>query len=155
LEVLTVDNDTALAFDLREHPRRRTAQRLAALPPIERPAPTVNTGVAGAISELLVSADLLRRGLPVFRAVSAAAPCDLIVLRDGQALRVEVRSGTYGREVDGLPTIYFPLGDKDRGRFDVLAVVVGDVVRYLPDPFGDSLPARWPAGILSRLPEPL
>jgi len=48
----------------------------------------------GALSELLVCADLTMRGYEVFRAVSPCASTDLIVLGcDGKAIRVEVKTG--------------------------------------------------------------
>jgi len=46
----------------------------------------------GALSELMVCVDLMRRGYHVFRAVSYHCPCDLIVLNEEQFLRVEVRT---------------------------------------------------------------
>jgi Holliday junction resolvase-like predicted endonuclease len=72
----------------------------------------------GAVSELLVSADLMARGFEVFRAVSHAASCDLIAMRDGETIRVEVKSadqtetGRYSRNLK-----------LRRGAYDVLAVV--------------------------------
>lgn len=58
---------------------------------------------AGAIGELLVSADLLSRGYTVFRSVSPAAACDLIVLEDKNGvnaiIRFEVK--TVGEHSDG------------------------------------------------------
>lgn len=47
----------------------------------------------GAAAELAVAAELLRDGFDVFRSVSPAAVCDLLVLRDGKLWRVEVTSG--------------------------------------------------------------
>lgn len=51
------------------------------------------TATVGAVSELVVSADLLDRGLPVFRALSPAAPFDLVTLYDSQLFAIEVRTG--------------------------------------------------------------
>lgn len=57
-------------------------------------ARTLSPPVVGAVAELVAAADLLRRGFPVYRAVSPAAPCDLIVLvAPERPLRVEVRTG--------------------------------------------------------------
>lgn len=53
----------------------------------------LSTGDKGAISELLVSADLMRRGLEVYRAVSPASSCDLAVKIKHQIYFVEVRTG--------------------------------------------------------------
>lgn len=82
----------------------------------------------GALAELVVSADLLKRGFHVFRAVSPAASCDLLVMRDGQIWRVEVK--TAQRSTDGSLTYDKP---RDRARFDVLALMVGSDVVYRPD----------------------
>lgn len=90
---------------------------------ISRPVPEVwdvPSGTAGAMCELLVACDLLKRGYHVFRAVSPSCPCDLLVMREGLSARVEVRKVT--RRIDGG----FPTGvgnTKERSRFDVLARV--------------------------------
>lgn len=80
---------------------------------------TLPTGTAGAISELLVAADLLRRGYAVFRALSQSCSCDLAILKGSQLLRVEVRSGY--RTVNGA--VSSSIQSKDKGRYDLLAVV--------------------------------
>jgi len=50
---------------------------------------------AGAIGELRVCADLMERGFEVFRALSQARhSCDIVALRNGLMLRIEVRTGT-------------------------------------------------------------
>ena len=87
----------------------------------------IPTGTVGAVSELLVAADLLARGAAVFRAMSPSCPCDLAILAGERLLRVEVKTGhvmpsgslSYGRPTSG---------------FDVLAVVIRATgeVRYFP-----------------------
>jgi serine/threonine protein kinase len=52
-----------------------------------------SSGAAGAISKLLIAADLLKRGYAVFRALSPSCPCDLAILHNGQLLAVEGRTG--------------------------------------------------------------
>jgi Holliday junction resolvase len=47
------------------------------------------------VSELLVAADLTKRGFHVFRALSSAAPFDLVAHKDQETLRVEVTTGQY------------------------------------------------------------
>lgn len=54
------------------------------------------TATTGALAELVVAADLLRRGFEVYRAVSPAAKSDLVIVRDGRILRVQVKT-TYRR----------------------------------------------------------
>ena len=47
---------------------------------------------SGAIAELRVATDLLARGYHIFRSVSPASPCDLIALKDGLCITIEVRT---------------------------------------------------------------
>jgi hypothetical protein len=51
----------------------------------------------GAIGELTVCADLMRKGFNVFRAVSPACYCDLIATHGPTTLVIEVRTGTHQR----------------------------------------------------------
>lgn len=53
----------------------------------------INTASVGALHEMLVSADLMKRGFYVFRALSPSCPCDLIVMHGKTVLRVEVTTG--------------------------------------------------------------
>jgi hypothetical protein len=87
----------------------------------------IASGTVGAINELRVSVDLLVKGYAVFRALSPACPCDLVVLYDGRVFRVEVTTGH--RSVGG--NIQYP--KKDNTRYDVLAVVVQDAIVYSTD----------------------
>lgn len=77
----------------------------------------IPTGTIGAISELVISADLLRRGFAVFRAVSPSCSCDLAVLKDGKLFRVEV---TTGYVVAGKLS---HSKKKDKGKWDLLGIV--------------------------------
>lgn len=84
-------------------------------------------GDVGAWGELVVSADLMRRGYCVFRAFSPSCPCDLIAMRDGKLLRVEVTKGR--RYVKG-GSHFIP---HPAERYDLLAVVFHDgVIEYAP-----------------------
>jgi len=78
---------------------------------------STSTSTIGATSELLVAADLLRRGFEVFRAVSPTCSCDLGVLRDGRFLRVEVK--TVRKSERGAGSV-----SADVSRFDILACAV-------------------------------
>ncbi len=51
------------------------------------------TGTVGALSEMLSSIDLMRRGYSVFRALSPSCFCDLVACKNGEILRVECRTG--------------------------------------------------------------
>lgn len=95
-----------------------------------RPSP----GSAGAISELLVAADLIRRGFYVFRNVAADGPCDLVAFRRGERpLKVEVKTAGYATQ-QAATTATALLGTWHE--FDVLALVHADGrIEYNP-PFG-------------------
>lgn len=88
------------------------------------------TGTVGAIGEMVVCADLLRKGYEVFRAVAGSASCDLAVLKNGKLVRVEVTTGhrTIGGGV-GHPN---KSKSKAAGKHDILAVAIGDKVIYDP-----------------------
>jgi hypothetical protein len=58
-------------------------------------APGLSTSTIGAIAELKVGADLLGKGYAVFRALSPACRCDLVILSAHRAWTVEVRTGYY------------------------------------------------------------
>jgi hypothetical protein len=91
------------------------------------PRPAIATSTSGAIAELVVSADLMAKEYAVFRAVSPACACDLVVIAGGVSYRVEVRTGER-RTANGRT--YFPWSKKDVGRSDVLAVVVDGEIEY-------------------------
>jgi hypothetical protein len=84
------------------------------------------TATTGTVSELVVAVDLLRRGFSVFRAMSPACNCDLAVLSDGRLCRVEVKTAYITKSGELThPTV-------DCSRFDVLALVRGDLISYRP-----------------------
>jgi hypothetical protein len=80
----------------------------------------------GAVSELFVASDLLKKGFEVYRSMSGGG-CDLVVIRtDGLVERIEVKTGY--RTSKGL--LSYPHGHV--GMFDIMAVVVeGEGVVYL------------------------
>ena len=53
----------------------------------------IPSGTMGAISELIISVDLLKNGYNVFRAMSPSCPCDLVVFKGDNIKRVEVKTG--------------------------------------------------------------
>jgi len=55
----------------------------------------LSTGTIGAITELVVSADLMKKGYEVFRALSPSCSCDVLALKDGLITKFEIRTGTY------------------------------------------------------------
>lgn len=99
----------------------------------------VSTGTTGAISELLAAAALMAEGFQVFRALSPACSCDLVVLVNGRLCRVEVRTGKHladGRVTCGFNSL------NDAARFDVLAVVMQESGRVVCLPTVEA----WLAG---------
>lgn len=89
----------------------------------------------GGASELTASADLLRRGIPVYRALAFVGPADLVINLDGKLLRVEVRSAR--RKKDGGLSYCTPPINEDR--YDVLALVEPNGgVTYKPDILADD-----------------
>ena len=81
----------------------------------------------GGASELIASADLLRRGIPVYRALTFLSSCDLIANVSGVLLRLEVRSARLKQ--DGRLAYASPNAD----RYDVIVLVDQDSnVTYRP-----------------------
>lgn len=80
----------------------------------------------GRLSELKVAADLVARGYEVFFQFGNNS-CDMIALKDGRGLRVEVKSGTMRNGKVSKAHKF------DAAVHDLLATVFGDVIQYLPD----------------------
>lgn len=80
----------------------------------------------GAISEMKTVIDLAEMGCDVFRAVSPSCSCDLIALRDGICLRIEVKTGY----VMNTGARWYQKARE--GRADHVAAVYHDGVRYEP-----------------------
>ena len=53
----------------------------------------LSTATKGAIAELCVATDLMKKGYAVFRALSPNCFCDLVVYKDGISFYIEVRTG--------------------------------------------------------------
>jgi hypothetical protein len=90
----------------------------------------LSTGQLGALSELIATTDLIKKGYEVFRAVSPSASCDLIILKNGKLHRIEVRTGYL--KADGA--VRYPATEKDIGKSDSYAVVfpTTNTVEYIP-----------------------
>ena len=50
-------------------------------------------GTVGALSELIASADLMRKGFEVYRALSPASSCDVLAIKGKKVFTFEVRTG--------------------------------------------------------------
>jgi hypothetical protein len=98
------------------------------------------TSTIGAAAEMLVSADLLSRGIEVFRALNIHCSCDLIAHRHGRLVRIEVKTGSL--DWRGRPQVGI---SKQRGKHDVLAVVDRKSgIHYYPpieEVFGEAKPS--------------
>ncbi len=60
---------------------------------VRRSALSIPRQSTGAISEMAVCADLLKKGYAVFRAVSSSCFCDVMAVKGDENLRLEVRTG--------------------------------------------------------------
>ena len=83
-----------------------------------------NPSDKGAWGESLVCADLLKRGVHVYRAISPSAPCDLMALVDDKLARIEVKTVT----MSDHPSVFV----KSHESHDILALVfpAGEVHYY-------------------------
>ena len=83
------------------------------------------TATVGAIQELRVAADLLKKGYEVFRALSPSCSCDLLIKKNNRSVGVEVRTA-YQRK-DGH--LYYT---KSKIRAEYLALALPDNIIYKP-----------------------
>lgn len=92
---------------------------------------TIGRGAKGTYGELLVSADLIKKGWYVYRALSPHSPCDLIAVKGQLIKRIEV---TLGKRVTEGKISFNPHNDTATG-FDIVAVVIANdnSVVYIPE----------------------
>lgn len=82
---------------------------------------TITSSTMGAISELEISNDLLKKGYAVFRALSPSCFCDLIAIKDNKILKIEVRTGYKGINNH----ITFPYNIyKDSNKSDIFGIYI-------------------------------
>lgn len=79
----------------------------------------LSPGSIGAVGELRVAIDLLTHGYEVFRSLSPNSSADLISLKDGQLLTIEVRMGELSKSTKKIVV-------KRSHRADVLAIALPD-----------------------------
>lgn len=91
--------------------------------------PELTRGTIGAISELRAATNLMEMGFHVFRSLSPQSPCDLIAMKDGKMIRVEVRTGS---EYKFTGNVSFA-GIIDPAKHDILAIVLPDRIIYQPE----------------------
>ena len=88
------------------------------------------SATTGAISELRVAIDLLVKGYNVFRSLSPSCPCDLAILKDGQLLKVEVRTSF----ISTSGKIYRTINKRDESKnIDIYAWVLPTKIVYEPE----------------------
>ncbi len=90
----------------------------------------LNPSTTGAYHELKVSLDLISKGYEVFRALSPSCSCDLIALKNGKSLRVEVTTGAFQALRQGN-TLYW--AKHDPKKYDLLVVVADSNIYYMPE----------------------
>jgi hypothetical protein len=84
------------------------------------------SGRIGAMNELIAAADLISKGYEVFRSVSPASSCDLIILKEGRTQLVKVRTGQRHSRTGKIRLMH------PKHRADILAVVIAKEVFYFP-----------------------
>lgn len=76
------------------------------------------SATTGAIHELIICVELMRKKFHVFRAQSPACPCDLIAMKEDKIYRIEVTTGTKTT----LSSYSYPKKGP-RYQFDFMAIV--------------------------------
>lgn len=90
---------------------------------------SLSSNVSGAVAEMLVCVDLMRRGLDVYRSVSPSGRCDVVAIcrTTGAVNRIEVKCGLR----DKAGRVKCQVGKHNS--FDTLAIFVGDAeIVYQP-----------------------
>ncbi len=82
----------------------------------------------GAIKEYEVVIDLLKKGYDVYRACSPNSVCDLVTIKDGKVIRIEVTTGRYTPKEGRY---HFDNHQAASDGFDIIAVVLHDKIIYL------------------------
>lgn len=120
------------SFVSRHGNRKYCTKRCASTRYVQYPEATygesISRGNAGAVSELLACADLLRKGFHVFRSVSPSCPCDIVVITPtGVLLRIEVKTARINKRTGAIYTQKAPVEN-----YDVLCHVFPDSITYDP-----------------------
>lgn len=109
----------------------RKAGEQAAYRRLNHPVSGLPTATIGAMHELAVAIDLLKKGYSVYSSLSASSPGDLVIMNGGKTAKlVEVTTGK--RSPTGNLT--YPAHKKHSGTFDLIAVVEPNGrITYLPE----------------------
>lgn len=92
----------------------------------------INTGTLGAISELSVCADLMKKGYLLFKSISPSSPYDLVVDIKGVLHKLEVKTGSI--RSNGSLSYYV----RPEAIYDILAVVFVTGIKYFK--YGEDTP---------------
>ena len=84
----------------------------------------------GALHELVVAVDLLKKGYAVFRSLSPACSCDLAILKEKRLLRVEVKTGYYALTQNHQRRLRTCADRGNPEQYDGLAIVTGEEIIY-------------------------
>lgn len=82
----------------------------------------LSTGIKGAISELFVCQDLLKKGFEVYRSISQCSSRDIIAIKDNKTYDIEVRTGCIGID-----------GNKLFGKHNIKAVYTAIVINKMTE----------------------
>lgn len=88
----------------------------------------LSTGTTGAMIELLVSADLIRKGYYVFRNVGPHGPCDIIAMKNNKQYLIEVKTKSF--KSNGEIRLFKPVNPN--GKYDIVAYGDFESVVYNP-----------------------
>jgi len=87
---------------------------------------SINKNSAGALSELEVACDLIKKGYAVFRQMSLYNVCDLVAVKDNRVLLIEARTGY----ISNCGTMTFPPKIHDVATHFAVYFATEDKVRY-------------------------
>lgn len=77
---------------------------------------TIPSGTVGAISELEISSDLMKKGYSIFRSLSPSCFCDIVAIKNEKILKIEIRTGY----MTNKEKIFFPR--KKHGEIDLFGI---------------------------------
>jgi hypothetical protein len=91
----------------------------------------LSASTKGALSEMIVCSDLLKRGYYVFRSITPNSPYDVVAEKNGRTYRVEITTGRRG--ISG--SLWYNKHNDRRDRFDVVAVwsPLENEITYTPE----------------------
>jgi hypothetical protein len=91
----------------------------------------LSSSSAGAMSELLACADLLKKGYSVFRSVSPASNFDAIAFKNDKMISIEIRTGYMSKS----GKLIFTKNQKDIAQHYAVVLHQKNEVVYIPELF--------------------